>query len=656
MPDGAVIWSCPRCGAQNSPELPACARCGGAPGVFPVPAHKCPACGIEVLDPPIEGKIHCPRCRNEFEDYEEWVRRCRAAAWAATRIPPPPPEPPPPRPPHLPLIAGSLFAMAVLYGIAGAALLGGEVRIPAIALAVLQAVAGVALIAEWRRADAIVRLAAGLSALMPLYTATVVFFIGVFALFCRPLVAKYFGTRVDPAPDKVRHPLIAWLLVSVTVIEVLFAVTVPGIVRVARGWGDVLWGDRILGFIAANLSWAPAGVIGGVAVLALWAKVNRIGFVVVSVLTILGAASIGVPPVVEAWVYDKSARDAAATLGERDVQRLLWGVRDPDPKIRSASLMAMEEAGWTARVAVPAILEAFKDGDSRVRFSAACALAQFAPGTEGIVQVLMGALQNDRAAAREKDRAAVALGHLGPRGRPALALLLNRLRDGDAATIALSELGPGSIPGLTEALADPDAAVRRRAARALRMVGPSARSAVPTLTERLKDGDPGVRVEAVRALGEIHREKAVPALRSVAKDDRVAAHAAEEMLWILGEKDGLSGSPGASPSLNTRRNPAICEHLNRALLERDIEGSGLEILTTATELAGMCAEVSSEAAALPVMTAFRRIHSGSRKRSVLELLRLLEVDYVLEPGIIRVLSPEQAAAFWTGWLAESRKK
>src|SRR5262245_62480603 len=134
MPDGAVIWSCPRCGAQNSPELPACARCAGPPGVFPVPPHKCPACGAVAEDPPIEGKIHCPQCRNEFEDYEEWVRRCRAAAWAATRIPPPPPEPPPPRPPHLALIAGSLLVLAVLYGLAGAVLLRGELRIPAIAL------------------------------------------------------------------------------------------------------------------------------------------------------------------------------------------------------------------------------------------------------------------------------------------------------------------------------------------------------------------------------------------------------------------------------------------------------------------------------------------------------------------------------------------
>ena len=607
-------------------------------------------------DPPSEGKIRCPNCRSEFEDYEEWVRRCRAAAWAATRIPPPPPEPPTPRPRHLLLNALFLFGMALLYGIHGAALLRGELRIPALVLAVLQSVAGVALLAEWRRADVVVRLAAGLSALMPLYTTTLIYFVGLFAFFSRPLVVKYFGGRVDPAPDRVRHPLIAWLLVSVVVAAALYVVIVADAVRIARAWGDVLWGDRILSFFAANVGWAPAGVLGGVIVLAIWGKVQRVGFIVASVLAILGVGLLGTPPVVEAWMYERSAREAAGYLEERDVQRLLWGVRNPDAKISSASLMALEEVGWPARVALPAILGAFKSSDARIRFSAACALAEFDPGAEGIVPVLLGPLQDARAAAREKDRAAVALGRLGVRARPALALLLDRLRAGDAATIALSELGPAAIPGLTEALADPNPAVRRRAARALRMVGPPARSAVPALADRLKDADADVRAEAVRALGEIHRDKAIPALRSVARDDRPAAQAAAEMLCLLGEREGLSELPEASSSRNALRNPAICEHLNRALVERNAEGSGLEIVTAAAELAGMCAEVTPEAAALPVMLAFRRFDSGPRKRSVFELLRLLDVDYVFEPGIIRILTPEQAKAFWAEWLAASRKK
>src|SRR5262245_14576575 len=148
MPEGTVIWSCPRCGEQNSSDLIACSRCGSAPGVFPVPPHRCPACGTEVNDPPHEGKIQCPQCRNEFEDYEEWVRRCRAAAWAATRIPPPPPEPPPPRPPHLRLIAGALLATAAVYAVVGIVTGLDRLAIPCVAVALLPAVAGVALLTE----------------------------------------------------------------------------------------------------------------------------------------------------------------------------------------------------------------------------------------------------------------------------------------------------------------------------------------------------------------------------------------------------------------------------------------------------------------------------------------------------------------------------
>lgn len=545
--------------------------------------------------------------------------------------------------------------MAVLYGVAGASILRAELRIPAIALAVLQAVAGVALLAEWRRADGVVRFAAGASALMPLFVFPALLFLAIFAFFSRPLVAKFFGSRIDPAPDRVRHPLIAWVLVSVVVLAALFLLIVPDIVDVARAWGDVLWADRILSFFAANAIWAPAGVAGGVAVLALWARVNRVGFVIVSVLSILGVWSVGLPPVVEAWVYDRSVRDALTYIGERDVQRLLWGVRDPDPKTRAASLIGMEETGWSARVAVPAILRAFKDDDPRVRFSAACALAQFEPSTEGVLELLLAKLEEPRLTPDTAARAAIAVGHYGPRARPALARLLDQLRRGDAASVALVEMGPASIPGLSEALQDNSPRVRRRAAKALRCMGPSARSAVATLIDRLKDADAGARAEAALALGEIHREKAIPLLRPLLAEDPTTVKAAAEALCALGQRDAIAYLPQGSSSMNALRQPAIWDHLSRAVVEKDVEGSGTEILVELAERAATCADVAPEARH-PSLSAFRRIHAASRKRSVLEVLTSLDVDFVLESDRIRILSPEQAAAFWTEWLAEARKK
>jgi HEAT repeat protein/predicted RNA-binding Zn-ribbon protein involved in translation (DUF1610 family) len=658
MPDGLTTWSCPKCGEQMASEITVCHRCGGPPGVFPVPAKRCPSCRAEVDEPAREGKIQCPKCGTEFGDYEEWVRLCRAAAFAAIRPVPPPPEEPPPRPPHLKPIGVSLLAMAGFTAAAG--LVAGLV-IPCAVLALLQVLAGISLLSERRHADVLVRLAAGLSALLPLFVLPVIYFVGVFAFFSRPPVVKYFGGRVDPMPDRLRHPLIAWLLVVVVIVASLFAGVVTGALDTAARWNDPLTpamevGSRLHRFFAAHWWWAPAGVLGGLCVLALWGKVNRHGFLVVSLLALLGVVSLGAPPIVEAWVYDGTVREASAYLEERNVQQLLWGITVPDPKVRMASIRSMEAAGSRARVAAPAIVRALKDADRRVRLAAACALSQFEPGVEGILPILIGVLEDDRSTGEEKDRAAVALGNLGPRARPALSLLLDRLRAGDAATVALAVLGPASIPGLIDALADPAAPVRRRAARALRMLGPAARSAAPALLELLKDRDPEVRADAALAVGEIHREKAVPALRGLLKDGGSVSRAAAEILCAIGEKEGASEFLETGSILNVFRRPEICEHLHRTPVEKDLEGTGAEILVAAAEQGAMCAEISAESAELPALKAFRRIHTASRKRSLLEVLRLFEIDYVLEPGIIRILTPEQSKAFWGAWLAEQKKK
>jgi len=545
--------------------------------------------------------------------------------------------------------------MGAFYVVAAFALLREELRIPAVALGLLQAAAGVSVLTEWRRSDVVVRIAAGASALMPLYGAPLIYFVALFAFFSRPLVVKYFGGRADPAPERIRHPLIAWLLVSVAAVAALFAFVVADTVTLARAWGDVLWGDRILGFLRTHAAWAPAGVLGGLAVLAIWGKVNRVGFVVVSILTILGVLSAGAPPVAESWMYRKAAAEAAGYFGERDVQRLLWGVRDPDPKVRVASLVAMDDVGWNARVAVPAILRAYQDPDFRVRLFAACALAQFEPSTDGVLELLLASIEDPRMPPESLDRICRAVGHYGPRARPALARLLDRFRHGDAATVALVEMGPASIPGVAEALQDPSPAVRRRAAKALRWMGPSARSAVPLLIERLKDPDAGARAEAVLALGDIHREKAVPLLRPLLTEDPTVAKAAAEALCALGQRDAMSHLPQGSSSMNALRQPAIWDHLSKAVVEKDVEGTGTEILVELSERAVTCADVAAEARQ-PSLGAFRRVFAASRRRSVLEVLISLDVDFVLESDRIRILSPEQAAAFWTEWLAENRKK
>jgi len=644
-------------------ERTLCSRCGGPPGVFPVPVKRCPSCSAEVDVPAQEGTIHCSKCGHEFGDYEEWVRLCRAAAFAAIRPVAPPPEEPPPRPPHLKPIAVGLLAMAAFYVTAGLLVGRLAVMIPCIALALLQALAALALLQEWRHADGLVRFAAGVSALLPLFVAPLIFFVGLFAFFSRPMVAKYFGGRVDPLAERLRHPMIAWLFVSLGVFAALFAAILAPALETAQRWNDTLTPLMALGagvsdFILENWWWAPAGLLGGLCILALWGKVNRHGFLGVAVLAIIGVVSIGAPPVVEAWLYEKSAKEAESYRDERDVKRLLWGAREdePDPKIRLSSLRAMSAVGRNAKVLVPALQRSIKDPDRRVRLEAAVALAQFDPSVEGVLAILIGALEDDRSNAEEKDRASLALGYYGPRARPALSFLLERLKHGDAPMLALVEMGPASIPGLTEGLMDRDARVRRRAARALRLQGPAARSAVPLLIDRLKDEDLSVRTEAAIALGEIHREKAIPILQDLLRQDKAAAKAAAEALCALGQRDGLSELPQGSSAMNALRQPAIWDHLGKSVLDKDVEGSGAEVLVDLSERAVMCADIGQEVADLPALTSFRRIFAAARKRSVLEVLNSLDVNFVLESDRIVILTPDQAKAFWAEWLAELRKK
>jgi len=626
-----------------------------------LPPKRCPSCRAEIQTPAVEGLLRCPSCAKEFEDEEEWVRRCRVAAFAATRPVPQPPEPPPPRPAWLGGAGLSLLVCAGLYLAAGLLVGRGGLIIPCVALALIQAIAGIALLSGWRSADGFVRFAAGVSALVPVFALPAVYFVGLFALFTRPEVLKYYGTRADPLPERLRHPMLAWLIVVLGAAAGLQAVIVTGAVEIARRWNDPLSpllniGARTNAFFLENWTWAPVGILGGLCILGLWGRINRAGFLAVATLSIAAVVGLCAPAAVEAHVYSRLAAEAAKYLEEKDVQRLVWGTREPDAKIRMAALWSMEATGRSAKVAVPVFTRALKDPDRRVRLAGACGLARFDPAAEGMLPILIATLENEQASEDESDRAARALGYTGPRARPALSLLLERFRRNDEPLQAMVELAPASIPGLTAQLGDPDAAARRRAARALRMIGPAARSAATALDDATRDPDPSVRAEAALALGDIQRDKAVDALKELLKDEPMVARAAAEALCAMGIKDGLPLLSQGSNALNALRTPALWEHLSRTILDRDVEGTATEIVMDLGERAVMCPEVSPECGDLPALQPFRRLFATSRRRSVLEALSSLDAPFVLDSDRLRILTPDQARAFWTEWFAASRKK
>ena len=112
-----------------------------------------------------------------------------------------------------------------------------------------------------------------------------------------------------------------------------------------------------------------------------------------------------------------------------------------------------------------------------------------------------------------------------------------------SAARALGKIGPKAekaVPALVRALKDKNEYVRQWAASALGKIGPKAEKAVPALTEALKDRWPGIRAQdAAVALGKIGpaAEKAVPALTEALKDEKVYVRkAAKEALAKIQQK------------------------------------------------------------------------------------------------------------------------
>ena len=120
-----------------------------------------------------------------------------------------------------------------------------------------------------------------------------------------------------------------------------------------------------------------------------------------------------------------------------------------------------------------------------------------------------------------------------------LASLLTALREDDmwlrvATVAALLAMGTAAIPGLTDALQDERAAVRRAAAKALGKL--AAEDALADLLRALQDIDQGTRRFAAEALGRIGHAAAVEALSESLRDaDYKVREASGEALGLIGE-------------------------------------------------------------------------------------------------------------------------
>jgi HEAT repeat protein len=208
------------------------------------------------------------------------------------------------------------------------------------------------------------------------------------------------------------------------------------------------------------------------------------------------------------------------TVADRIRTAMVNGLRDPDVRVRLASLDVLESLGEAAAPAIPELVRALCDPNHFVRWAAARILGELAPhGAAEAIPALMRML-NEREDLSARIAATVAIGQFGLKGaaEPAQAVdLLSRvLHHGDAtfrlAVLgAIEAIGTDATPALSSvarALADSDPRVRAEAARVLGRFGSIAREALPALREvALRDPDDNVRRAASEAVLAIDRQR-----------------------------------------------------------------------------------------------------------------------------------------------------
>jgi HEAT repeat protein len=210
------------------------------------------------------------------------------------------------------------------------------------------------------------------------------------------------------------------------------------------------------------------------------------------------------------------------STGARAVPAMTDALKDPDVKIRIAAAQMLAEIGPAATAAVPNLLEqALHDPIEYAGTTAGGALQKI--DLAAARQVMAASLPALRAPdVQTRRRACAMLGSLGPVAKPAVPGLIEALDDQDElirmhAVGALGEIGIPSaqvIPALAKALRDPSRTVRHRALSQFAFSLPPTESVMPHLKELTGDKDPGIATLAKSALNSPHRQAR----------DRIAVH------------------------------------------------------------------------------------------------------------------------------------
>jgi WD40 repeat protein/HEAT repeat protein len=205
-----------------------------------------------------------------------------------------------------------------------------------------------------------------------------------------------------------------------------------------------------------------------------------------------------------------------------DLPDLVRDLRRGDARARSAALAELTKLRQGARPAVPALFEALKRRDGKLRAGILRLLRDLSPlGKDHVLR--LDRLLRDGSSSEERLFALESLTGLGADASPAASTVLAAVADKDRAVRrkALATLAPlvGDIKDkafapLLDALRDPDAEVSAGAEAALGKMGAPGVEHLATLRKLLREEQVAVRRYALRSLGELG-ERALPALAEI---------------------------------------------------------------------------------------------------------------------------------------------
>lgn len=258
-------------------------------------------------------------------------------------------------------------------------------------------------------------------------------------------------------------------------------------------------------------------------------EVPRIRIVASEVLASIGSSGKKAIPILiellrdEVFEVRESAAYGLSCMGdssEEAVSAVIEIINNDQPRIYA--IKALERIGEPAKAGVPALIEALENTGNRIniRTAAASALGEIRSSSEEIIPVLIKILKYDEQNGFLRDAAARSLVSIAESTKEVIPMLIELLKDDDpevreAVAESLPYLGESAkdvVPTLVELMGG--VYTRSLAINTLSNIGEPAKAAIPELIRALKSSEEQGNPEVARALGMMGRSAkvAVPAL------------------------------------------------------------------------------------------------------------------------------------------------